>query len=817
MRPRQPSAVPRDRRPWVAIALAALLPLVFMWPTLLAGRPLFRDDAALFVYPMYRAMGECLRAGQLYLWDPGQYSGLPALACGQTGQLYPPHLLAFRLLPWMTALHLGYWLHLALAMVGFVWVARGLGLGWKAAGLGALVYAFSGYQAAHLVHYNFVTAAAHLPLLLGATRLALRSNRARCWALLALEGALAFLCSHPQVFLMGLAVALLWLLTGGWWRGLDRPARRFPGLALAAATALLLVMPQLLPTLELARESRGVTAAETVGAEQFVTSYPFRALDLVRVVLPDLFGTAEANVIGGGPAFHETCAFIGGGALLLALVGLGVGRRQNGYLFVLSLVFVGAALMWAHNPLHQLLAHVPLLGSFRAMGRWAVLPMLASGLLVSFALQRWPHLSLRGQAAARRGVVLFLSLFCLALAALWLTFGTEGGRLALPGHLEASVPVRNMADAIYNSLTGWEALIVALGLAGVAIALLTWPAGRGLSWGRAVALALALGVPLWHFWQVTNRTVARDYYLGPRPQTAQAILQSGPGRVVHLPPELVCADDSWRTRPGSELIPADYLSRELLTPAIGTLFGLAYADGYKQGLVTPATLRWWDMVYRYSIQSFTGQVETSAETVRRVGTPAERMAKFHALCGVQYIVTPGETATSDLQLILDGPVRVYRYRQEHPRVWLAGRVWTVQDPADQLEAVKERGFDPHAEVVVDGPVQGLPATPAVGSATLVAESNLRLEVVTRCPQRALLVVADAWYPGWTASVDGQPQRLLRANGVNRAVALPAGEHRVEFRYRPSSWRNGLLLALAGLVLLGLLVLWPSARDDRNDG
>mgnify|MGYP005852170877 FL=1 len=115
MQPPQRFVRPWDRRLWVALGLAALLPLLFMWQTLLAGRPLVRDDAALFVYPMYRAMGECLHQGHMYLWDPAQYSGLPALACGQTGQLYLPHLLLFRVLPWMTALHFGYWLHLALA------------------------------------------------------------------------------------------------------------------------------------------------------------------------------------------------------------------------------------------------------------------------------------------------------------------------------------------------------------------------------------------------------------------------------------------------------------------------------------------------------------------------------------------------------------------------------------------------------------------------------------------------------------------------------------------------------------------------------
>jgi uncharacterized membrane protein YfhO len=66
----------------------------------------------------------------------------------------------------------------------------------------------------------------------------------------------------------------------------------------------------------------------------------------------------------------------------------------------------------------------------------------------------------------------------------------------------------------------------------------------------------------------------------------------------------------------------------------------------------------------------------------------------------------------------------------------------------------------------------------------------------------LVVVVDAWDPGWRARVDGRPAEVLRANGAFRAVAAPAGRHVVEMRYRP--WPVALGLALSGLGLVALL-------------
>ncbi|MEA3339483.1 MAG: YfhO family protein [Chloroflexota bacterium] len=69
-----------------------------------------------------------------------------------------------------------------------------------------------------------------------------------------------------------------------------------------------------------------------------------------------------------------------------------------------------------------------------------------------------------------------------------------------------------------------------------------------------------------------------------------------------------------------------------------------------------------------------------------------------------------------------------------------------------------------------------------------------------------LVLADTYYPGWRAMVDGDPADILRANYSFRAVWLEAGEHVVEMTYRPTSALAGGAISLAALVLLGVGLL-----------
>ena len=69
-----------------------------------------------------------------------------------------------------------------------------------------------------------------------------------------------------------------------------------------------------------------------------------------------------------------------------------------------------------------------------------------------------------------------------------------------------------------------------------------------------------------------------------------------------------------------------------------------------------------------------------------------------------------------------------------------------------------------------------------------------------------IVLSDRYYPGWVAFVDGDPVKIYRANMLVRAIKLGAGEHRVEFVYRPVSLRTGTAISMMSWVMLGAFLI-----------
>jgi hypothetical protein len=121
-----------------------------------------------------------------------------------------------------------------------------------------------------------------------------------------------------------------------------------------------------------------------------------------------------------------------------------------------------------------------------------------------------------------------------------------------------------------------------------------------------------------------------------------------------------------------------------------------------------------------------------------------------------------------------------------PRAWLAPAYLDLAEPAT---AEDTGSVGTVAEIIEDTPAE------------------LRLTVDARA--NAWLVLADTYYPGWQATVDGERVELHRANGTFRAVAVPPGVHEVTFSYRPAWLLPGVLITLAGSAVAVLLVARPA--------
>jgi len=167
-----------------------------------------------------------------------------------------------------------------------------------------------------------------------------------------------------------------------------------------------------------------------------------------------------------------------------------------------------------------------------------------------------------------------------------------------------------------------------------------------------------------------------------------------------------------------------------------------------------------------------------------------------------------------VQVMHLGKDRIVSWRHE-----AAGRVVAVNtgrgvtSEEEAFKAVTDPAFRPQDEAIVEGELPPLEAGPTRSSAALVVDEPEHLTIVANMSGAGLVVLADAWFPGWDAWVDGRPVPILRAQYAFRAVAVPDGRHTIEFRYRPRSFWFGVALA-AGAAALAVAFRATPGRHTR---
>ncbi|MCA1630739.1 MAG: YfhO family protein [Acidobacteria bacterium] len=172
----------------------------------------------------------------------------------------------------------------------------------------------------------------------------------------------------------------------------------------------------------------------------------------------------------------------------------------------------------------------------------------------------------------------------------------------------------------------------------------------------------------------------------------------------------------------------------------------------------------------------------------------------------------------------DGVAVVWRNARALPRAWLVREVESV-DGEEALRRIRGEGgkdFDPRRTALLEVKQEELPrltaaatrgGEAAAGGARVAEYEPSRLVVETDATAPSVLVVSEIFYPGWEATVDGAGARVDLADYLLRAVAVPAGRHRVEMRYRAPAARNGAIVSALTVVLLIGLSIW-SRRGSR---
>ncbi|MET0624954.1 MAG: YfhO family protein [Pyrinomonadaceae bacterium] len=159
---------------------------------------------------------------------------------------------------------------------------------------------------------------------------------------------------------------------------------------------------------------------------------------------------------------------------------------------------------------------------------------------------------------------------------------------------------------------------------------------------------------------------------------------------------------------------------------------------------------------------------------------------------------------------------VYENARALPRAWLAADAQALDEEATLGVIRKGRlpdgsRWEPLRTVLVEMSVEAdvesalSSGGTSGGSAEVFRYEPNRVDVRTKAAAPSVLVVAENFYPGWRAYLDGRRVDMLRVNYAQRGVLVPAGEHEVSFRYRPASFYAGLALSL--LAALALLLWW----------
>lgn len=137
--------------------------------------------------------------------------------------------------------------------------------------------------------------------------------------------------------------------------------------------------------------------------------------------------------------------------------------------------------------------------------------------------------------------------------------------------------------------------------------------------------------------------------------------------------------------------------------------------------------------------------------------------------------------------------------------WLVKGVQLVKNADEEMKAISS--FDPKQEAIVDEQFKKLIDTTRLGadpSAFIKMEhyNPDHIEYSSSAPRDVIAVFSEIYYDkGWNMYIDGVQKPYFRADYVLRAAQLPAGNHKIEFKFEPKSYYMGEKISLAGSILL----------------
>ena len=821
------------------------------------------SDLILENYPWKRFILNSLASGELPLWNPYLFAGVPFLAAGQHSALYPLSVLYY-VLPlekaygWFTVLQLGL-----AGTFAFV-LARTFGVRRYGAVFAGAIYQLSGFFVVSTVFPMIIAGASWLPLILAMSERVIRQSPALGnrpsslpWALVgAFAVAMVVLAGHVEILAYTLLVTALFCL----WRvstvigfsnlRVDGPylVSRLAWLAAMGGAGLGLGAVQLVPLLELVTRNFRQGSAML----QEVLSYAFPLRYVVQWLGPDFFGnpahhtyfdlftwrtqpitTASGNTAWGIKNYVEGAAYVGILTLVLAGVAIteaakaALSRKSQGArrrsqvpvwffvaLGVLSLLFIFGTPAYA-----ILFFGVPGFDQLHSPFRWIFpltlsLALLGGAGLDSLEPEARRHLQIgayRPKLAPRPpqtsrvywlASVLVVSLGGLILAAVLAL------RLAWP-------VVRPFFDQIVRSEAvqqGFTSAEMFFSYQAV----------------NAVRLGILIVAAGFAWWLLLKRHVCAE----PGGRLSDRVLDAAPALAVGL----VVLDLLWAWTGFNPAVDPSLL--RFTPPAIQALqrdTSLWRLTAYEPQAGKPLNansawlfdlqdIRGYDSIIPKQYTDFVQLIEPQGELLYNRIAPIKHARSLESplldLLGVKYVITEETITAPGFSLFYDdGATRIYKNERAMPRAFTLPLSSTVV--TDNFAGAVQR-YDPRRFVIVSAEAapQSLSTRPSAGdpvTASVTSYRNNEVWVDVQVSAPAWLILADSFFPGWRAFVRplGAPDSaerelpIVKVNGNFRGVLLDApmlgqsmpAVFTVRFRYSPDFLRIGAFATFIALVTL----------------
>ena len=806
----------------LVVVLFAVISFAYFFPADLDGRILYRHDAS-----AGRGAGQEVseyheRTGKVSRWTNATFSGMP------TYQTAPSYQSTGVLNQVMKAYHL--WLpenvwYVFAYLLGFYILLRAFDFRWHLAALGAIVWAFSSYFFIIIAagHIWKVMALAYLPPLIAGLVWAYRGKLLRGFCVTALFSAFEIDANHVQMTYYYLfVIAAMVIAYGvdavrrGQWKGFLRAT----GVCAAGALiGVLLNLSNLYHTWQYAQESmrgkselvkKNVTNQTSSGLDRdYITQWSYGIDETWTLLVPNAKGGASVPLAANAKAMEKADpnfmqiyqqmgqywgdqpgtsgpVYVGAFVLMLFVLGLFIVKGPMKWA-LLGATVLSILLSWGHNfmPFTDFfLDYVPMYSKFRTVASILVIAEFTIPLLAMLALKRlvdepdlmgkqmrWVYVSF----GLTGGIALLFALMPTVFFSDFISAAELEALKGIPADYLAPLEsnLRSIREGIFVADCWRSFWIIAIGMA-----LLLLYRYRKLKAEYMVGAMVLLC--LIDMWQV-NKRYLNDGMFVEKSVREQAQPMTETDRLILRDKDL------------------DYRVLNLASNTFNeneTSYYHKSIGGYHAAKLR----RYQDLIDNYiapEMQQLMSALAKAGGDMTKV--KGDSIFPVLNMLNAKYFIVP-------LQNNKTVPI-------QNPYVlgnaWFVDKLNYVNNANQELEALGKLNL--RHEAVADARFKAMlgEATPqdstSVVKLTAYAPNQLTYEV--KSATGGVMVFSEIYYPEWTATVDGKPVEIGRADYVLRALKVDKGQHQVVLTFDPKSVKQTETVAYAAYVVLLLVVLF----------